>query len=208
MLNTYGEMNKLDWNKTSGLIPVIVQDVNTLQVLMLGYMNQEALEKTCKTEQLTFYSRTKNRLWTKGETSGNYLTLINLVPDCDGDTLLALVKPNDTVCHLNTPSCFGDEKAPGLGMLALLENRINQRYIERPENSYSTKLFNSGIEIIAQKVGEESVELVIASLTQKMKDIVNESADLIFHLLMLLRVNDLYLLDVISELRRRFSKEP
>src|SRR3990167_7776523 len=140
MIKNKMPITALNWNKADGLIPAVIQDSSTLQVLMLGYMNQEAIVKSIETGKVTFYSRTKKRLWTKGETSGNNLTLVSMIADCDNDTLLAFVKPSGLSCHLNNCSCFGKQDAPGLGMLAKLEAMIDKRYQKRPRNSYVTKL--------------------------------------------------------------------
>lgn len=203
MINEKIEIEALNWDKVDGLIPAVIQDASTLQVLMLGYMNQEALQKSIETGKVTFYSRTKKRLWTKGETSGNDLTLVSIIPDCDNDTLLVLVKPSGLSCHLNNRSCFGKNDAPGLGMLAKLEAIIDQRYQNRPADSYLTKLFEEGVRRIAQKVGEEAVEVVLASVGGSRIDIINEAADLLFHLLVLLRERHINLIDVALELNKR-----
>lgn len=199
------DISALDWEKTNGLIPVIVQDSETMQVLMLGYMNQAALKKTCETRQVAFYSRTKQRLWTKGEDSGNVLALIEIVADCDHDALLVRAKPSGPCCHLNNTSCFGIIDAPGLGLLAKLQGMIDQRYRDRPADSYATKLFSEGTHRIAQKVGEEGVELALAGVIGLKDEIKNEMADLIFHALLLLKQCDVDFADVLAELRRRMK---
>ena len=198
-------IDKLNWDKVNGLIPVIIQDGYTLQVLMLGYMNKEALQRTCDTEKVTFYSRTKQRLWVKGETSGNDLTVIDILADCDGDTLLVLVNPSGTTCHLGEQSCFGEKNIFGLGILAKLEVIIERRYQERPINSYVTKLFEEGSHRIAQKVGEEGVEVALASVIGSNEDTKKEAADLLFHLLILLRQSRIGFVEVLTELRVRNS---
>ncbi len=203
MINDKIEVEALNWDKVNGLIPAIIQDFSTMQVLMMGYMNQEAFIKSIETGKVTFYSRTKKRLWTKGEASGNDLTLVNMIPDCDNDTLLVFVKPSGPSCHLNNRSCFGISDAPGLGMLAKLEAIIEQRYQERPMNSYVTTLFEEGVRRIAQKVGEEGVELALAGVVGSREDIKNEAADLLFHLLMLLRECRIDLVEVMQVLNRR-----
>lgn len=197
------EIASLNWNKVDGLIPAIIQDADTLQVLMLGYMNQEALLKSIESGIITFCSRTKKRLWVKGETSGNYLSLIKITQDCDKDALLVWVKPTGPVCHLNTTSCFGKEDAPGLGMLAKLEKIINKRFQERPQNSYVTNLLEKGVKRISQKVGEEGVEVALAGAEGVKEDIINESADLLFHLLILLKASDVSISLILTELRKR-----
>lgn len=203
MKNKMIEIKLLNWEKVNGLIPAVIQDSSTLQVLMLGYMNQGALQKSIDTGKITFYSRTKKRLWTKGEVSGNDLTLVSVIPDCDNDTLLVMVKASGPSCHLNNRSCFGKNDAPGLGMLAKLETIIEQRYQDRPANSYVTKLFEGGIQRIAQKVGEEGVEVALAGVTGARDDIKNEAADLLFHLLVLLKECRIDLVEVMHILNRR-----
>ena len=203
MNNETFKVGSLNWDKVDGLMPVVIQDCATLQVLMLGYMNQEALQKTIESQKVTFYSRTKKRLWMKGETSGNDLELVRITPDCDNDTLLVLVNPSGPTCHLDKRSCFGNEDAPGLGMLSKLEATIDRRYQDRPANSYVTQLFADGIRRIAQKVGEEGVEVALASVTGSKVDIKNEVADLLFHILVLLRGCDIKLVDIMQVLNRR-----
>lgn len=197
---------QLDWEKMNGLLPVIIQDASTLQVLMLGYMNQEALKITCETKLITFYSRSKNRLWTKGESSGNTLSFVSMLTDCDSDCLLILAKPKGFTCHLNKSSCFGDERVADLGLLAKLETLIEQRETERPPKSYVTSLFEEGLRRIAQKVGEEGLELALASVAGTKEEIINEAADLLFHFLVLLKACKLDLADVLQELQNRTSK--
>lgn len=205
MINEKIEIAALNWDKVSGLMPAIIQDSSTLQVLMLGYMNKEALQKSLETGKITFYSRTKKRLWTKGETSGNDLSLVSIIPDCDNDTLLLLVKPSGPSCHLNNRSCFGEDDAPGLGILAKLEAVIHSRYLYRPMNSYVTALFAAGVRRIAQKVGEEGVEVALASVTGSKDEIKSEAADLLFHLLVLLKACRIDLVEVLQELSKRAS---
>jgi phosphoribosyl-ATP pyrophosphohydrolase/phosphoribosyl-AMP cyclohydrolase len=207
MTNEKIEIKALNWEKVSDLIPAVIQDSSTLQVLMLGYMNKEALQKSIESGKITFYSRTKKRLWTKGEISGNDLTLVSMIPDCDNDTLLILVKPKGLSCHLNNRSCFGKQDAPGLGMLAKLAAIIDQRYQDRPTNSYVTQLFEEGVRRIAQKVGEEGVEVALAGVVGSKDDIKSEVADLLFHLLVLLRECRIDLVEVIQVLSRRAGNE-
>ncbi|CAL7959161.1 putative bifunctional phosphoribosyl-AMP cyclohydrolase/phosphoribosyl-ATP pyrophosphatase [Gammaproteobacteria bacterium] len=195
--------HKLNWDKANGLIPTIIQDSYTLQVLMLGYMNKEALQKTHETGKVTFYSRTKQRLWVKGETSGNSLEVIDILADCDGDTLLVMAKPNGPTCHLGTQSCFGEKNISKLSTLTQLETLITQRYQERPTNSYVTKLFDEGSHRIAQKVGEEGVEVALACLLGIKENTIKEGADLLFHLLVLLRQCRIDLVEVLAELQDR-----
>lgn len=204
MKNVEINLENLNWSKVNNLIPAIVQDSNTLQVLMLGYMDKEAILQTCSSRKITFYSRTRNALWVKGETSGNELILVDIQADCDNDSLLLLAKPSGPCCHLNTRSCFGKADAPGLGILAKLESLLEQRYQERPADSYTSTLFNEGIRRIAQKVGEEGVEVALASMSGLTDDIKYEAADLLFHLLVLLKQSRIELNDVLLELQQRF----
>ena len=194
----------LNFNKLNGLIPAIIQDLKTKEVLMLGFMNQEAYEKTIKEEKVTFYSRTRNKFWTKGETSGNYLNVKEIIPDCDNDTLLILVEPRGPVCHTGTKSCFNLQKQTF--DLNYLQQVIDKRRIEMPEESYTTKLFEKGINKIAQKVGEEAVELIIESKDNDKELFLNEAADLIYHLLVLLSVKNHSIQDVINVLGERHNR--
>jgi len=185
---------KIDFNKTDGLVPVIIQDDRTLQVLMLGYMNEEAFEKTKKEKMVTFFSRSKNRLWTKGEESGNFLRVKNMTIDCDNDTILIKAIPTNTVCHTGSFSCFGEKDVKGF--LYELEEKINQRIDDKVENSYTYSLFQRGINKIAQKVGEEAVELVIEAKDDNDKLFKNEAADLLYHFLILLKAKNVQLEDI------------
>lgn len=198
------DIEALAWEKMTGLIPVIVQDTNTLQVLMLGYMNKAALEKTIQEEKITFYSRSKQRLWTKGEVSGNFLQLIDITCDCDNDTLLILAKSTGNCCHLEKSTCFSESKKNH--SLNALTNIIEQRYQKPLQNSYTSKLFSEGIKRIAQKVGEEGVEVALAAVASSSQEVINESADLIFHWLVLLRQCDVSLQQVMDELYERMGK--
>ena len=175
----------LDFNKGNGLIPVIVQDDRTLEVLMLGYMNEEAYTKTCSEQKLTFFSRTKNRLWTKGEESGNFLHVVSVQEDCDQDTLLIKVRPEGPTCHTGSRSCFRTDF--NQNFLLQLERIIDNRYTHPTEESYVNRLRNRGLNKIAQKVGEEAVETVIAALAQSEQEFIDETSDLFFHLLVLLK---------------------
>jgi len=197
------DASQLDWDKTNGLLPAIVQDARSGAVLMLGYMDRAALAETQRSGMVTFFSRSKQRLWTKGESSGNHLALRALHADCDNDTLLVLAEPAGPTCHLGTQSCFGDASAPALAFLGVLEALVAQRERERPQGSYTTKLFDEGVRRIAQKVGEEGVETALAAVAQDESATRGEVADLLFHVLVLLRARDLELADVIAELRRR-----
>ncbi|MGH8052636.1 MAG: bifunctional phosphoribosyl-AMP cyclohydrolase/phosphoribosyl-ATP diphosphatase HisIE [Stenotrophomonas sp.] len=193
----------LDWAKVDGLMPVIVQDAATLRVLMLGYMDREALEKTHDSGKVTFFSRTKKRLWTKGETSGNHLDVVDIRVDCDADTVLVTAQPHGPTCHTGEASCFG--AAPG-NFLGALDALIKQREHDRPLNSYTTKLFEKGARHIAQKVGEEGVETALAGVVQRDEDLLGESADLLFHLIVLLRSRGLSLDDAVAVLEDRHAK--
>lgn len=185
---------KIDFNKTDGLVPVIIQDERTLQVLMLGYMNEEAFEKTKKEKMVTFFSRSKNRLWTKGEESGNFLTVKNMDIDCDNDTILIKVIPKNTVCHTGSFSCFGEKDSKGF--LYELEEKVSQRIDDKVENSYTYSLYQKGINKVAQKVGEEAVELVIEAKDDNDKLFKNEAADLLYHFLILLKSKNVQLEDI------------
>lgn len=200
MISELIEFESLNWHKSNGLLPAIIQDNTTFQILMLGFMNKEALQKTIETGKITFYSRTKKRLWVKGETSGNYLIFVKAFPDCDNDTLLIFTNPMGPSCHFNTSSCFGEEN---LSVFSNLEMIIKNRYENRPSDSYTTELFNQGVERITQKVGEESVEVIIAALLRSKNKIINETADLLYHLFILLRQCQVDFRDVIAELCRR-----
>ena len=194
------DLQALDWAKGDGLLPAIVQDANNLRVLMLGYMNAEALAATQTSGHVTFYSRSKQRLWKKGETSGHVLELVSIQADCDNDTLLVLARPQGPTCHLQRDSCFAD--APS-SFIADLDALVAQRERDRPSGSYTTKLFDEGIRRIAQKVGEEGVETALAAVVQDDAALLGESADLVFHLLVLLRARGLSLQDVSSLLQDR-----
>ena len=198
-------LDRLAWDKQDGLLPAVVQDAETLRVLMLGYMNREALEMTLACRHVTFFSRSKGRLWTKGERSGHVLKLVSIETDCDADTLLIQAHPQGPTCHLQRTSCFPE--APG-SFLGDLDALIAQRERERPVGSYTTKLFEGGIRRIAQKVGEEGVETALAAVAQEDSDLLGESADLIYHLLVLLRARGLSLTQVEALLRQRHAKAP
>jgi phosphoribosyl-ATP pyrophosphohydrolase/phosphoribosyl-AMP cyclohydrolase len=197
-------MEKIDFAKGDGMVPAIIQDAKTLQVLMLGYMNQEAYEKTCLENKVTFFSRTKNRLWTKGEESGNFLNVVSMRLDCDRDTLLIQAIPQGPTCHLGTQTCWAEEKDARFGILAELENTISERLkAGSSEKSYVASLKEKGIEKIAQKVGEEAVETVIEALRSNDELFLNESADLLFHYLILLQAKGYKLDDVLKVLEQR-----
>lgn len=191
----------IDFNKTEGLVPVIIQDEQTLEVLMLGYMNHEAYDKTVQENIVTFFSRSKNRLWTKGETSNNFLHVKNIDIDCDNDTLLIKVKADGPTCHTGSRSCFKTEY--NQNFILQLETIVDDRYENPKEGSYINKLRTKGLNKIAQKVGEEGVETVIAALAETETDLINESSDLVFHLLVLLREKGLTLGQIAKNLEER-----
>lgn len=197
------DLNKIDFEKGNGLLPCIVQDVESNRVLMLGYLNETSLLKSMEEKKLCFYSRSKKRLWTKGETSGNYLHIESLDLDCDGDTLLAKVKPSGPVCHLGNESCFIDNC--DTWSLNKLEYIISDRLTSKRKDSYVSSLSESGIKQIAQKVGEEATELLLESASGTSIDFLNEAADLLFHYLILLQARDLKLQNVIKILELRHN---
>jgi phosphoribosyl-AMP cyclohydrolase / phosphoribosyl-ATP pyrophosphohydrolase len=193
----------IDFAKGEGLVPAIVQDAETSQVLMLGYMNRSAVEVTLEENSVTFYSRSKKRLWRKGETSGNTLALVSIHIDCDRDTLLVKALPAGPVCHTGTPTCFGDDAPASPGFLNTLERVIDERRSADPEASYVARLNASGLNTLAQKVGEEGVETALAGVVEGDEALRGEAADLVFHLMMLLRARGLSLADVVSTLEAR-----
>ncbi len=186
-----------------GLVPAIIQDVDSKKVLMLGYMNKESYEKTLETQKVTFYSRSRQRLWTKGEESGNFLHLISIKEDCDQDALLVEVRPVGPVCHKGTDTCWGEKNEEPLLFLKSLQDVLNRRFEEMPENSYTTQLFKSGINRMAQKVGEEAVEAVIEATNGKDERLLYESSDLIYHLMVLLTSKGYGIEDLARELQER-----
>ena len=198
---------KIDWKKNSGLVPAIVQDAATLQVLMLGYMNAEALIKTLRTKRVTFFSRRRQRLWVKGEVSKNFLHLVDISVDCDHDTLLITAQPDGPTCHRGTPSCFGDCGASGVGFLAQLERTINTRIKRGDKKSYTVRLAKEGVARVAQKVGEEGVETALAALKSGKKEFADEAADLLYHLIVLLRVKKMSLADALAALEKRHTPQ-
>ena len=195
----------IDFKKGNGLVPVIIQDNNTLQVLMLGYMNEEAYSKTKAEKKVTFFSRSKNRLWTKGEESGNFLNVIDIQIDCDNDTILVKANPNGPTCHKGSTSCFNKETSKGY--IYELEATINQRIDNDFENSYTNQLYRKGINKIAQKVGEEAVELVIESKDNNNDLFLNEAADLLYHFLILLKAKGKSFENIENTLKKRSSRE-
>lgn len=196
-------MKTPNFDKLNGLIPAIIQDHSTGVVLMLGFMNPEAYEKTCNEKLVTFYSRTKKRLWTKGEESGNHLKVMEIKLDCDQDTLLISAIPEGPVCHTGTLSCFGDDINIPLYFISVLQNILRSRKELKPEGSYTAELFRKGINAIAQKLGEEAVELIIESKEKDDYKFLNESADLLFHLIILLIDRGYSLDDVVEVLKKR-----
>jgi phosphoribosyl-AMP cyclohydrolase / phosphoribosyl-ATP pyrophosphohydrolase len=197
-------MNKIDFSKGNGLVPVVIQDDTTLQVLMVGYMNKESLDKTEKEKIVTFFSRSKNRLWTKGESSGNFLYVKEILTDCDNDSLLVKVDPAGPVCHTGSKSCFNE--VTGKGFIYELENIISQRIDLNSNNSYTNKLYKKGINKVAQKVGEEAVELVIEAKDDNIELFKNEAADLLYHMLILFKTKGINLQSIEEILAGRHNK--
>jgi len=192
---------KIDFTKGNGLVPVVIQNINTLQVLMVGYMNEEAFKKTKREKKVTFFSRSKNRLWTKGETSGNYLYVEEILSDCDNDSILIKVNPAGPVCHTGSTACFGDETAKGF--IYELEHVIDQRIENNIDESYTNKLYKKGINKVAQKVGEEAIELIIEAKDDNIDLFRNETADLLYHLLILLKAKGVNLQNIEEVLKKR-----
>ena len=201
---TQNDIETLDWDKNAGLIPAVVEDAVSGRVLMLAYMNREALQKTLETKRVTFFSRSKGRLWTKGETSGNFLNLVDMAADCDKDTLLVTVNAEGPACHLGTTSCFGDLQSRWQ-FLRDLEVLLASRKGADPATSYTASLYARGTKRIAQKVGEEGVETALAATVHDREELRNEAADLVYHLLVLLQAENLELADVIDILRERHA---
>lgn len=201
-------METIDFEKMNGLVPAIIQDADTRQVLMMGYMNPEAYEKTIQTKHVTFWSRSRQCLWTKGETSGNYLNLVSITPDCDADTLLVKVHPDGPTCHTGTDTCWGEENTSNpLLFLTELQDFINRRHEEMPEGSYTTKLFKDGVKRIAQKVGEEALEAVIEACTGTDEQLRYEASDMIYHLIVLLASKGMRIEDIATELHSRHDPQ-
>ena len=197
---------KIDFDKMGGLVPAIIQDAETKNVLMLGYMNQEAYDKTIELGKVTFYSRTKKRLWTKGEESGNFLELVEIKNDCDDDTLLIRVKPVGPVCHKGTDTCWGEENKPNaLTFLYELQDFIEIRHKEMPEGSYTTSLFKDGLNRMAQKVGEEALELVIEAVNGTDDRMIYEGSDMLYHLIVLMTSKGLRIESLAQELMERHN---
>jgi len=200
------QLQSLDWAKVDNLMPVVVQSKTSGKVLMLGYVNQAALTATLETGKMTFFSRTKQRLWCKGEESGHFLNVIEISTDCDNDTLLALVDPVGPTCHLGTESCFKTEQLPALTFLSDLEQIIKGRKGADPKSSYTASLYARGTKRISQKVGEEGVEVALAAMAKDMDELTCESADLLYHLTVLLQNEGLTLADVAAKLKERHTK--
>ena len=203
MIITNENSNKLAWDKMDNLLPAIVQDALSGKVLMQGYMDQDALAKTLETGKVTFFSRSKQRLWTKGETSGNTLDLVSVACDCDQDSLLVLANPNGPTCHTGVESCWFEGKTPAFTFLADLERVLAARKDADPKSSYTASLYNKGIKRIAQKVGEEGVETALAATVRDKEELKNEAADLLYHLTVLLQASDMSLNDALDVLRER-----
>jgi phosphoribosyl-ATP pyrophosphohydrolase/phosphoribosyl-AMP cyclohydrolase len=198
--------HSLAWQKMDNLIPCIVQNASSGKVLMQGYMNQEALTTTLDSQKVTFFSRSKQRLWMKGESSGNTLDLVDISADCDLDSLLVLVNPNGPTCHLGTESCWANSQSSEMTFVAELEAILASRKNADPDSSYTASLYAKGIKRIAQKVGEEGVETALAATAQDLDELKNESADLLYHLIVLLQASELALSDVVEVLRQRHKK--
>lgn len=203
---TKENIDSLAWDKMQGMLPATVQDAVTGKVLMQGYMNNHAVAHTLETTHVTFFSRSKQRLWTKGETSGNTLKLVDISADCDSDSLLVLANPVGPTCHKGTESCWNDAQVPDLTFIADLERLLADRKGADPSTSYTASLYAKGIKRIAQKVGEEGVETALAATVKDLDELKNESADLIYHLIVLLQASELSLSDVVDVLRSRHAK--
>jgi phosphoribosyl-ATP pyrophosphohydrolase/phosphoribosyl-AMP cyclohydrolase len=203
---TSANISKLAWDKMDGLLPCVVQDATSGQVLMLGYMNQEAVNVTLTKHLVTFFSRSKQRLWTKGETSNNTLELVDISADCDNDSLLVLANANGPTCHKGTTSCWDEAETATVSFLSQLEGVIASRKNAPADSSYTASLYASGIKRIAQKVGEEGVETALAATVQDLDELKNESADLLYHLIVLLQASNLSLSDAIKVLKERHKK--
>jgi phosphoribosyl-ATP pyrophosphohydrolase/phosphoribosyl-AMP cyclohydrolase len=203
-MKTLKDISQIDFNKMDGLVPAIIQDAETQHVLMLGFMNKEALAKTQEIGKVTFYSRTKNRLWTKGEESGNFLNVVSMAVDCDDDTLLIKVNPVGPVCHKGTDTCF-DETNSGteIQFLSYLQDFIDKRKAEMPKGSYTTSLFERGTRTITQKVGEEAVETIIGAMANDDENFIYEAGDLLYHLIVLLAHKGYRIEDIVRELKKR-----
>jgi phosphoribosyl-ATP pyrophosphohydrolase/phosphoribosyl-AMP cyclohydrolase len=205
-MNPFSDIEQIDFKKLNGLVPAVIQDNSTQKVLMVGFMNKEALEKTQKLGKVTFFSRTKNRLWTKGEESGNFLHVVSMLVDCDNDTLLIKANPVGPVCHTGADTCFFEtNKESGIGFLNYLQDFIDKRKKEMPEGSYTTSLFKEGTSKISQKVGEEAVETIIGAMANDNENFIYEAGDLLYHLIVLLTHKGYRIEDVVQELKKRHS---
>ncbi len=197
------DISLIDFEKLNGLVPAVVQDNQTQKVLMVGFMNSDAVNKTLETEKVTFFSRTKNRLWTKGEESGNFLNVVSILIDCDNDTLLVKANPVGPVCHTGADTCFDEKNAnTGVQFLSFLQDLIEKRKLEMPEGSYTTSLFAKGTRKITQKVGEEAVETIIGAMANDDENFLYESADLVYHLMVLLTHKGFRIEDIAKELEK------
>jgi phosphoribosyl-ATP pyrophosphohydrolase/phosphoribosyl-AMP cyclohydrolase len=208
---TVDDLGRLDWDKGAGLLPAIVQHARSGRVLMLGYMNVESLRRTLETRRAVFFSRSRNSLWIKGETSGHGLDVVDVSFDCDADSILVLADPAGPTCHRGTESCFAAARPPdaaATAFLSALEATIAQRIAASPEGSYTARLYSAGIGRIAQKVGEEGVETALAAVTREDPELLGECADLLYHLLVLLKARNLSLAAVVEELRSRHASSP
>ena len=205
-MNEFKNISQIDFSKLNGLVPAVVQDSETMKVLMVGFMNEEAVEKTMEIGKVTFFSRTKNRLWTKGEESGNFLNVISVLIDCDNDTLLIKAKPIGPVCHTGNDTCFDEINQKGdIQFLSYLQDFIDKRKKEMPVGSYTTSLFEKGTRKIAQKVGEEAVETIIGAMANDDENFIYEAGDLLYHLIVLLTHKGYRIEDIVSELKKRHS---
>jgi phosphoribosyl-AMP cyclohydrolase / phosphoribosyl-ATP pyrophosphohydrolase len=205
-MNVFKDISQINFEKMGGLIPTVVQDNETLKVLMVGFMNKEALQKTQELGKVTFFSRTKNRLWTKGEESGNFLNVVSVLIDCDEDTVLIKANPVGPVCHTGADTCFSEiNKTGDVQFLSYLQDFIDKRKAEMPQGSYTTSLFESGTRKIAQKVGEEAVETIIGAMANDNENFLYEAGDLLYHLIVLLTHKGYRIEDIVSELRKRHS---
>lgn len=205
-MNEFKKISQIDFKKLDGLVPAVVQDSQTMKVLMVGFMNEQAVAKTLELGKVTFFSRTKNRLWTKGEESGNFLNVVSILIDCDNDTLLIKAKPVGPVCHTGNDTCF-DEKNPNgdVQFLGYLQDFIDKRKREMPEGSYTTSLFKKGTRKITQKVGEEAVETIIGAMANDDENFIYEAGDLLYHLIVLLTHKGYRIEDIVRELQKRHS---
>lgn len=205
-MNPFSDIEQIDFKKLNGLVPVVIQDNSTQKVLMVGFMNKEALEKTQELGKVTFFSRTKNRLWTKGEESGNFLHVVSMLVDCDNDTLLIKANPVGPVCHTGADTCFFEtNKESEVSFLSYLQDFIDKRKKEMPEGSYTTSLFKEGTSKISQKVGEEAVETIIGAMANDNENFIYEAGDLLYHLIVLLTHKGYRIEDVVQELKKRHS---